>query len=93
MNPVPFEKSVDINVTIEGFESRFHSLQKETCCQPIKNNVNPLAAINSLTLLPLKSMTNTFKSYYLSFRTKNHCFSFLACMTMSISSKSMAVIS
>ena len=52
--PVACEKSVDINITIEDFERRFRSLQKEILHQLKKNNVDTLAVINSLTLLPMK---------------------------------------
>ena len=48
------EKSVDIDVIIEDFESRFRCLQKEILHQLIENNVDALTVINSLTLLPVK---------------------------------------
>ena len=48
------EKSVDIDVIIEDFESRFRCLQKEILHQLIENNVDTLTVINSLTLLPVK---------------------------------------
>ena len=51
---VACEKSVDIDITIEDFESRFRSLQKEILSQLIKRRVDPSTVINSLTLLPLK---------------------------------------
>ena len=52
--PVACEKSVDIDITIEDFESRFRSLQKEILCQLAESGVDTLTVINSLTLLPLK---------------------------------------
>jgi hypothetical protein len=51
---VPWEKSIDIDVTIENFESQVRFLQKEILHQLVENNVDTLAVINSLTLLPLK---------------------------------------
>ena len=52
--PVACEKSVDIDLTIEDFESRFRSLQKEILRQLAESGVDTLTVINSLTLLPLK---------------------------------------
>ena len=52
--PVACEKSVDIDITIEDFERRFRSLQKEILSQLVKSGVDPATMINSLTLLPLK---------------------------------------
>ena len=52
--PLACEKSVDIDITIEDFESRFRSLQNEILSQLIKRRVDPSTVINSLTLLPLK---------------------------------------
>ena len=52
--PVSCEKSVDIDITIEDFESRFRSLQKEIVCELVESCVDTLTIINSLTLLPVK---------------------------------------
>ena len=51
---VACEKSVDIDITIEDFERRFRSLQKEILHQLVESGVGTLTVINSLTLLPLK---------------------------------------
>ena len=52
--PVACEKSVDIVLTIEDFERRFRSLQKEILHQLIENNVDTATVVNSITLLPMK---------------------------------------
>ena len=51
---VACKKSVDIDITIEDFERRFRSLQKEILSQLVKRGIDPATVINSLTLLPLK---------------------------------------
>ena len=52
--PVACEKSVDIDITIEDFESRFRALQKEILRELVESDINTLTVINSLTLLPVK---------------------------------------
>ena len=52
--PVAYKKSVDIDVTIEDFECRFRSLHEEILHLLIKNGVDTLTVINSLTMLPVK---------------------------------------
>ena len=54
MKPVAREKPIDIAVTIEDFEDRFHELQKEILDQLVASNTDTSTVLNSLTLLPIK---------------------------------------
>ena len=51
---VASEKCVDIAVTIEHFEDRFRSLNKEILRQLVASDISTFTVLHSLTLLPTK---------------------------------------